>query len=118
MKINHVVSAIAMCMSVPGVVFAQSADNLPIDQFVVCPNNFQCDDRSNPVSPEPEKIRHTFSGATNTRMIYRVGLKPQTLLVSEIRKEYTYEAREVKPTMVLVQPVDVGLPWQYVPPKK
>jgi len=127
MKVKAFAAVAALCIAAPAVVFAQRMqpiDTVPINQFELCAERFQCDDRSNPVSNEEERIFHNLRRIEARRMIYKVGLRPQPqefVLVSEVYEKTTKQGPpvdEFAKRVVLVQPVDVGLPWQYVPPRK
>ena len=102
----------------------QQIDNVPINQFALCDAvKFMCDDRSSPVSDKEENIRHNISKVTGVRMIYKVGLRPQPqaqefVLVSEVYDRVTRPVVEPVKRNVLVQPLEIGVPWAYVPPKQ
>jgi hypothetical protein len=127
MKVKAFAAVAALCIATPGIVFAQriqDIDRVPIAEFSECPAKFQCDDRSSPISNEEERIFHNLRRIEARRMIYKVGLRPQPqefVLVSEVYERFTKTPAPVEDfvkKIVLVQPVDVGLPWQYVPPRK
>jgi len=126
MKAKIFATAAALTIAAPGLVLAQqlqAIDNVPINQFALCDSvKFFCDDRSNPVTDKEENIRHNISKVVGVRMIYKVGSRPQPqefVLVSEV---YDRVARQpvIEPVKrnVLVQPLVIGDPWAYVPPKQ
>jgi hypothetical protein len=125
MKAKIFATAAALIIAAPGLVLAQQLqqiDNVPINQFALCDAvKFMCDDRSNPVSDKEENIRHNISKVTGIRMIYKVGSRPQPqefVLVSEVYDRVSRPVIEPVKRNVLVQPLEIGVPWAYVPPKQ
>jgi hypothetical protein len=118
MKFSVILTSLSLGMAASGAVLAQSDETkTPLSQFVTCPDRFECADRSTPVTSKPEDIIHPLSREINERMVYRVGLKPQFVLVAEHRTYVSKPVRELAPTPVLVQPKDKDASWMYVTPK-
>ena len=121
MKLSLVSAAISLGMVASSSAFAQLDETKTnINQFVKCPAQYECGDRSNPVTTTPEAIIHPLSQETVMQMVYRVGLKPQAqqyVLVAEHIGGEAKMVRERMPTTVLVQPVAKPVPWTFVTPK-
>ena len=118
MKLSVILTSLSLGMVASGAVLAQSDETkTPLSQFVPCPDRFECSDRSSPVTSKPEDIIHPLSREINERMVYRVGLKPQFVLVAEHRAYVSKPVLQLAPTPVLVQPKDKDASWLYLTPK-
>ena len=128
MKIKQSVAVLALGVLASGAATAQNDPNSrPLSEFRQCDDReFECEDRTNPVTRDPETTLHRISLSSNKRMIYKVGLKPQPqryVLVAEYYRTITRQVDEpAKPAVVLVEPIATPPtittpPWAYVSPK-
>jgi len=129
MKIKLSVAVLALGVLASGAASAQANDpnSRPLSEFRQCDaDQFECDDRTNPVTKDPETTLHRISLTSNQRMIYKVGLKPQPqryVLVAEYYRNISKVIEEpIKPAVVLVEPIakppsTYTPPWAYVSPR-